>query len=55
MIQYVSMTPGNDVLMALLQKLTDIADDHEKRIRWLERGASMALGALVLVQFIFHK
>lgn len=39
---------------AAIKLLTKIADDHEKRIRWLERGGAMCLGAALFIKFLIH-
>ncbi len=39
----------------LLTKLDHIMSDHEKRIRWLERGFTMACGVGIFIKFIMER
>ncbi len=42
----------NEVLHEILKQLSLISKDHEKRIRWLENGALMLLGAGFVIKFL---
>lgn len=46
------MNEKHSVLEALLKQMTLIVADHEKRIRWLEKGALMALGAGLVIKYL---
>ena len=45
---------GNDekLFKEIVRQLAEITADHEKRLRWLERGAAMMMGAILLIQFV---
>lgn len=40
------------VLKEILKELKNITKDHERRIRWLEKGAFMCLGAFALIKLL---
>lgn len=40
------------VLKQILKELAAISKDHEKRLRWLEKGAFMCLGAFALIKLL---
>jgi hypothetical protein len=48
------VSKDNEVLHEILKSVSSIVNDHEKRIRWLEKGALMVLGAGLVIKFLIH-